>query len=107
MDFLSFLGKILPHADKLDDLLDAGGRIVSGANSLEKWEGVKAGGDIAVPIFHEVTGLSVAPFSCEADAVAYVSAQGLGDGKLLERLKALYDSPLFQMALQLWLASRK
>ncbi len=98
LNWLEFLAKALPHIDKIDDLLEAGAEFAGADNSLDKWAAVKKGGDIAIPIFHEVTGLA---FESEDQALAHVEAMKLGDGKLIGRLKSFYESPFGQMLLKI------
>lgn len=104
LSFLQFAAKLLPHLDKLDDLAESAEKIATEPNSLAKWEnGVKPFGDVAVPIFHDVTGLAVVPFSNEAELVNHISAMKLGDGKLLDRLRKLYESDAVQVFLPILL----
>ena len=98
MSFLVWAGKLLPHLDKFDDLFEAGVEFASAPDSLGKWAAVKKGGDIAVPVFHDVTGLS---FDSEEQLCNHVTTLRLGDGKLIERIKKFAESPFAQLLLQL------
>ena len=98
LNWLEFLAKVVPHLDKVDDLIEAAEDFAMADNSLGKWEAVKRGGDIAIPIFHEVTGLA---FGTEDEALVHIEALKLGDGKLIGRLKQFYESPFGQMLLKI------
>jgi len=101
VQFVHFAGRLLAHADKVDDLYEAAERFVEAPTSIDKWnEGVKPFGDIAVPIFHDVTGLAVVTTFSTEDEVE-VHCQKLGDGKLFERLRKLYESPIVKLLLPL------
>lgn len=98
LSFLSFLAKLAPYYDRLDDLLEAIGALASAQGMVNKWSALKSLGDILVPILANVTGLA---FDDEAKAVAHFEAQRLGDGRLIEKLKQLY--PLIERYLPLLL----
>lgn len=103
MSFLDWAPRLIPHIDQADDMFEAGVEFVQAPDSLGKWAATKKGGDIAVPIFHDVTGLS---FESEEQLCQYIETLKLGDGRFanfIDRLKKFSESPLGQLLLEMML----
>lgn len=93
MNWLSFVSRLLPHASKLDDIVEAIDDINHAEGIDGYWSAIKRLGDLIAPI---LTSVVAAEFADET-----VAAQAFGDGKLIGRLKDFYESPIGQMLLQL------
>lgn len=91
ISWLGFLAKLIPHADKLDDLAEAAGAFLDAEGLVDHWEATKRFGDLLVPILASVTGFDV---SSEESAV---EAMKLGDGSVLKRIRDAIESPAGQL----------
>lgn len=96
MSWLGLLARLLPHADKLDDLYEQL-RIVFDPESTIAQRGAALAAAIAI-----LTGVLETVVAADADSEeSVVTALKLGDGKLIALLKKLYDSGLLDLLIGL------
>jgi len=100
MSWLAVITRLLPFASQLDDIVEAVEDITHAEGIDNYWSGVKRLGDLLVPILSSVIA---SEYPDEASVMAIAEAQRIGDGKLIEKLKNFYESPIGQLIFQLLL----
>lgn len=92
LSWLGLLARLLPHADKLDDLGEQLAILFSNDSTLaQRAAALQTIIGILVPIIE-----TIVPHEAESEQ-AVVEALKLGDGRLLALLKLLYDSGILDL----------